>query len=116
VEVKTVDGVESVAADRVINCTGPSLHYRHVGSALLESLLQQGLATPGAMDAGFRTSRDGAMIEEDGAVSQVLYNLGPGRLGTLLESIAVPEIREQAVALALLLKKRVGCRICRQAA
>ena len=116
VEVKTVDGVESVAADRVINCTGPSLHYRHVGSALLESLLRQGLATPGAMDAGFRTSRDGAMIEEDGAVSQVLYNLGPGRLGTLLESIAVPEIREQAVALASLLKKRVGCRICRQAA
>jgi uncharacterized NAD(P)/FAD-binding protein YdhS len=32
--------------------------------------------------------------------SNVLFNVGPGRQGTLLESIAVPEIREQAAGFA----------------
>ncbi len=34
------------------------------------------------------------------------FDPGPGRLGTLLESIAVPELRQQAVALAETLAKR----------
>jgi hypothetical protein len=36
----------------------------------------------------------------DGSYSPILFNLGPARLGTLIESIAVPELREQAVDLA----------------
>lgn len=40
------------------------------------------------------------MVDARGRVSTVIYNLGPGRLGTLLESIAVPEIRTQATELA----------------
>ncbi len=43
------------------------------------------------------------MIDAKGHASCTLFNLGPGRLGTLLESIAVPEIRQQAVNLAAVL-------------
>jgi len=42
-------------------------------------------------------------------VTEVLFNLGPGRLGTLLESIAIPEIREQAVELAEMLVNEKVC-------
>jgi hydroxyacylglutathione hydrolase len=37
----------------------------------------------------------------------MIFNLGPGRLGDLLESIAVPEIRQQAVELASILADRM---------
>jgi hydroxyacylglutathione hydrolase len=47
------------------------------------------------------------MIDVDGQESNSLFNIGQGRLGTLLESIAVPEIREQAVELASLLAERL---------
>lgn len=116
VTVKMANGAEHIAADRVINCTGPSLHYRRVRSPLLESLFSQGLVTAGEAGAGFRTTPEGAMIGENGLASVVLFSLGPGRLGTLLESIAVPEIREQAAELALLLSKRVGCNDCSKVA
>ena len=47
------------------------------------------------------------MVDADGYGSNTLFNLGPGRLGTLLESIAVPEIRYQAVQLAAVLAEKL---------
>ena len=37
-----------------------------------------------------------------------MFNLGPGRLGDLLESIAIPEIRQQAFELASTLADRMS--------
>ncbi len=37
----------------------------------------------------------------------MLFNLGPGRLGTLSESIAIPEIRQQAIEIAAVLAWRL---------
>jgi len=102
-------GVESFETARVINCTGPSMNYRRVNSPLLESLFAQGLATAGPLGGGLNCTREGALIGADGGVSEVLFNLGPGRLGTLLESIAIPEIREQAVELAEMLVNEKVC-------
>ena len=39
-------------ADRVINCTGPSMNYRRVGVPLLDQLFARGLARPGPLGAG----------------------------------------------------------------
>jgi hydroxyacylglutathione hydrolase len=89
-----------VAAARVINCTGPAMNYRRVGSALLNSLFAQGLISPGPLGGGLWSNEHGALRAEDGTYSRVLFNLGPGRQGTLLESIAMPELRVQAAALA----------------
>jgi hydroxyacylglutathione hydrolase len=109
VTIRNGHGSESFTSARVINCTGPSMNYRRVRSPLLESLFAQGVATSGPMGGGFDCTRDGALIGADGEASEVLFNLGPGRLGTLLESIAIPEIREQAVALAGVLVAAGAC-------
>jgi hydroxyacylglutathione hydrolase len=102
-------GTESFETARVINCTGPSMNYRRVKSPLLESLFAQGLVSAGPLGGGFYCTQEGALIGADGAASEVLFHLGPGRLGTLLESIAIPEIRQQAVELAELLVNQMAC-------
>jgi hydroxyacylglutathione hydrolase len=96
----SVGDSESFYADRVINCTGPSMNYRRVPSTLLQNLFKKGLVTSGPLGAGFHCSQDGAVIDAGGCASATIFNLGPGRLGDLLESIAIPEIRQQAVELA----------------
>ncbi|WP_158615243.1 FAD/NAD(P)-binding protein [Acidipila sp. EB88] len=99
--------LETIKTGRVINCTGPNMNYRGVDSALLQNLFAQGLASSGALGGGFHTTRLGALIGADGKISEKLFNLGPGRLGTLLESIAIPELRMQAVEMAALLADRL---------
>jgi uncharacterized NAD(P)/FAD-binding protein YdhS len=107
VQFRTADGeVEELAAGRVINCTGPNMNYRRVGSSLLDSLFAQGLAVAGPLGSGLWTDQNGALRNQDGSFSDILFNVGPGRQGTLLESIAVPELRCQAAAMATLLVDR----------
>jgi uncharacterized NAD(P)/FAD-binding protein YdhS len=107
VTIRTSSGTECFVTARVINCTGPNMNYRRVDSPLLKRLLQQGLITVGPLGGGFNTTRCGALIAADGKTSNVLFNLGPGRLGTLIESIAVREIRQQAVEIAKVLAGQV---------
>jgi uncharacterized NAD(P)/FAD-binding protein YdhS len=107
VTIRTPEGTASFRTARVINCTGPSMNYRRVNSSLLESLFTKGLVSAGPMGGGFNCTRSGALIGANGETSDVLFNLGPGRLGTLLESIAIPEIREQAIELAKILARDV---------
>jgi uncharacterized NAD(P)/FAD-binding protein YdhS len=103
VTFRTQEGFESLAAVRVINCTGPSMNYHRVGSPLLNRLFEEGMVSSGPLGDGFLCASTGAMVDKSGNVSDRIFNLGPGRLGTLLESIAVPEIREQATHLAELM-------------
>jgi uncharacterized NAD(P)/FAD-binding protein YdhS len=105
--VRSHDDSESFYADRVINCTGPSMNYRRVPSTLFQNLFKRGLVTSGPLGTGFHCSQDGAVIDAGGHASEVIFNLGPGRLGDLLESIAIPEIRQQAVELASVLADRM---------
>lgn len=93
---------------RVINCTGPDMNYRRVGSVLLNGLFAQGLVTRGPLGAGMWSDEDGALRASDGSFSAVLFQVGPGRQGTLIESIAVPELREQAYAMACRLSEKVN--------
>lgn len=100
ITLQTHTGVESFCVHRVINCTGPSMNYRRIESPLLRSLFDKGMVTAGPFGGGFHCANDGAVVDARGQVSETLFNLGPGRLGDLIESIAVPEIRQQAVDLA----------------
>jgi hydroxyacylglutathione hydrolase len=95
--------IEQIEPARVINCTGPNLNYRKVGSPLLNSLFTQGLSTPGPLGTALATDGNGALKATNGTYSRVLFHVGPGRQGNLLEAIAVPELREQAAALAVFL-------------
>ena len=107
VSVHDHNGTYSFEVNRVINCTGPSMNYRRVQSELMRSLFDRGLASPGPLGGGFHCTADGALIGANGVASDVIYNLGPGRLGDLIESIAVPEIRQQAADLAKTLNARL---------
>jgi uncharacterized NAD(P)/FAD-binding protein YdhS len=107
ITLRTQPGNETFYADRVINCTGPSMNYRRIPSTLLGNMFRRGLVTSGPLGTGFHCSRTGAVITSDGHASKIIFNIGPGRLGDLLESIAVPEIRQQAVELASTLSDRI---------
>ena len=100
ITLRTPHGTEELVAMRVINCTGPIMNYRRVDSLLLQGLFQQGLLVSGSLGGGLVSDAAGALIAQDGTASQVLFNVGPGRLGVLLESIAIPELRQQAFDLA----------------
>src|ERR1700733_870112 len=107
ITVRSRDHSESFYAGRVINCTGPSMNYRRVPSTLLQNMFNRGLVISGPSGTGFHCSQDGAVIDAAGYASEIIFNLGPGRLGDVIESIAVPEIRQQAVELASTLADRI---------
>lgn len=85
---------------RLFNCTGPQTDPRRVDSALLASLLAQGLARPDPLGLGLDTLFNGALLNAAGMPSRTLFTLGPLRKGALWETTAVPEIRRQAAMLA----------------
>ena len=87
---------ETVDVDFVINCTGPTGDLSRIESPLVSSLLKD-LASMDPLRMGFRVNPDsGAVVDARGRESKRLFALGPLRKGTLWETVAVPELREQA--------------------
>jgi uncharacterized NAD(P)/FAD-binding protein YdhS len=96
-----------LCAHRMVNCTGSEQDYRRVDSQLLRSLFGKGWLQANPPGVGVRTEEDGAVVDRHGAVMPWLYAIGSMRIGGLLETTAVPEIRGQAAALAkTLLRER----------
>ena len=85
-----------LSVDRVINCTAPETDCRRLQDPFVSNLLARGMVRPDPLFLGLDVSADGALIDQDGTASDSLYALGPARKGSLWESTAVPEIREQA--------------------
>ncbi|MBA2254371.1 MAG: FAD/NAD(P)-binding protein [Chloroflexi bacterium] len=90
----------SIIVGRVINCTGPTSEYRKLEHPLVRGLFAAGLATPDPLHLGLETADDGALVDAAGRPSRIIFAIGPVRKGSLWETTAVPELREQAVALA----------------
>jgi uncharacterized NAD(P)/FAD-binding protein YdhS len=86
--------------ERAINCAGFVCHYSKIGHPLLRNLLASGEIAPGPLGIGFKATSPGQLLRPDGEPSEGLFTLGPCRRGPLFESVAVPEIRVQAVELA----------------
>ncbi|HEX8617026.1 MAG TPA: FAD/NAD(P)-binding protein [Thermoanaerobaculia bacterium] len=85
---------------RVINCTGPASDYAKLDLPLVVQLRRAGWLVPDPLRLGVETSADGRFIGADGQPVDGLFTLGPLRRPALWESTAIPEIREQAAALA----------------
>jgi uncharacterized NAD(P)/FAD-binding protein YdhS len=94
---------ELLDADVLVNATGPSRSVSGYADPLTRGLLASGRACPDELGIGLATSADGALIDVEGEVSRCCFTLGPPRRGELLESTAIPEIRQQAAQLARLL-------------
>ena len=87
--------VNSISVDRVINCTGPESDCRRLDNRLITSLLASGSTRPDPLFLGLDISPDGALVNQDGTISDSLFAVGPIRKGSVWESTAVPELREQ---------------------
>ncbi|OQP85178.1 pyridine nucleotide-disulfide oxidoreductase [Xanthomonas phaseoli pv. syngonii LMG 9055] len=84
----------------LVNATGVEMRVQAMGNRLLQQLLGQGIAVAGPHGIGVDTGPDGSLIDADGRMQPQLRVIGSLRIGTLWESLAVPELREQAAAIA----------------
>jgi uncharacterized NAD(P)/FAD-binding protein YdhS len=101
VTVRGAAGREStMAADWVVNCSGPNFDLRRAGSQLLCSLFTSGAARAGPLGFGLDVTADGSLIDCRGGVSSSVSVVGPLRRGVEWETTAIPDIRRQVEALA----------------
>jgi uncharacterized NAD(P)/FAD-binding protein YdhS len=66
----------------------------------MQSLFHQAQVSPCELGTGLLTNEHGAVIDQAGRPSARLFAIGPLRSGGLFETVALPEIRVQAEALA----------------
>ncbi len=100
----------------VINATGASADVTATADGLLRGLLDCGLARPDPLRLGIEADAAGAVLDASGAPSEILFTLGPPLRGQLYETTAMPEIRDQAAALAARLIEAVRGRYARSSA
>ncbi len=93
---------------RVLNCTGAESNYRKLADPLVRHLMRHGLAHADPLHLGLATADDGALAGTTGAATLPIWTLGPCRKGSLWETTAVPEIRQQAAALAARILERLA--------
>jgi len=94
------DAVEAMRVARIVNCTGPELDIVRSGEPLLLNLLAAGRIRPDPLKVGVEVDLDCRAVGADGASADDLYVIGPLTRGTFWESVAVPDIRTQAVKVA----------------
>ena len=84
----------------LINGTGATGNIRASATPLLRDLFATGQARPDALGLGLDATPAGALLDRAGQPSSTLFTLGPPLRGLWYETTAIPEIREQAAALA----------------
>jgi uncharacterized NAD(P)/FAD-binding protein YdhS len=84
-----------------INATGPATDITRTADPLLTDLFGRGLARPDPLGLGLDATPGGALLGAAGRASGTLFTLGPPLRGLWYETTAIPEIRDQAAALAL---------------
>ena len=100
VSVAAGGAVSQLTAGWLINATGPGPDITASPDPLLRDLLSRGQARPDPHRLGIDASPDGAVLDSTGTPSAALFTLGPTLRGLRYETTAVPEIRDQAAALA----------------
>jgi len=94
-----LDSGQSIEADHIVVCTGPSGDVRN--NSLGRLLVARGYAQPGPLNWGYLVDAGtGALINGKSHADHRLLAIGPLRKGVLGESTAIPEIRQQAADIA----------------
>ncbi|MCU0523554.1 MAG: FAD/NAD(P)-binding protein [Elainella sp. Prado103] len=101
-------GLQSLQVGTIVNCTGSECNYRKLRQPLIKQLLQAGLVQPDPLGLGLKVAANGALIQADQRASSWLFTLGAAQKGSLWETTAVPELRQQAVTLAQALWQSLG--------
>ncbi|WP_172448479.1 FAD/NAD(P)-binding protein [Caulobacter mirabilis] len=97
---------ETLAAARVINCTGPRSDLKGLEVPLFADLARRGLIAPDALGLGLETA-DCAVLSARGEASTWLHAVGPLTRPAWWEITAVPEIAAQVDGLAHVLARDV---------
>ena len=100
VQIDQGDQTAEIAVGWLINATGPAADITSTPDPLLRGLLDGGVATPDPLRLGLQADAGGALLDVSGRPSGTLFTLGPPLRGQLYETTAMPEIRDQAAALA----------------
>lgn len=95
---------ETVQVSRIYNCTGIIRDVENSSRAILQSLVEAGLAKADPLRLSFHVSRGCQLVARDGKPSDRLYALGPLTRSEFFEIDAIPEIRVQCAELA----KQIG--------
>ncbi len=98
---------EQIHVARVINCTGPVSDITRSDNGLIRNLVSHGLIAPDPLQLGINATFDGAVIDRENKVSDMLFTLGSHMKGILWESTAVPDLRVQAERLSVLLLQKI---------
>jgi uncharacterized NAD(P)/FAD-binding protein YdhS len=88
-------GQRKIAADWLINCSGPQSDFACIREPLIRNLLKTGTARPDALRLGLDVGANLALVRRDGTASRRLFALGPPTRGVFWEITAVPDIRNQ---------------------
>jgi uncharacterized NAD(P)/FAD-binding protein YdhS len=99
-------GASSLQSERfayAFNCTGPLHSMARTRDPLLRSLLDAGQARPDHLGIGLEVDERSRLVGSDR-----LWALGPLTKGRYWEIIAVPDIREQAAAVADDIAREIG--------
>ncbi len=89
-----------LGAGWLVNATGPAPDITASSDPLLRSLIGGGLARPDLLRLGIDAGPDGAVRDAAGEPADDIFTLGPPLRGLWYETTAIPEIRDQAAALA----------------
>jgi uncharacterized NAD(P)/FAD-binding protein YdhS len=92
--------IVEIPAGVVLNGTGATADVTTTSNPVLRHLFATGMARPDPLGLGIDATAQGAVVNSAGVPSDAIYTLGPPLRGLWYETTAVPEIREQAAALA----------------
>jgi uncharacterized NAD(P)/FAD-binding protein YdhS len=98
----------AIAADWVVNCTGPLPSNTSSGNPSVGSLLVDGWLKPDPLGLGVETTAEGLALNHLGVPIPELLVIGTLRKASEWESTAVPELRAQAAEIAKLIIDRAG--------
>lgn len=96
--------MHSLKVDMVINCTGPESNFRKHNLPLLIDMMKKGCLVSDELNMGIGCNEEGKVLNDKGQPDELVYCMGHLRKGTLWETTAVRELREQAREIAQTIK------------
>lgn len=92
-----VGSIESISADHIVNCSGPEYNLLKRSEGLISSLIENGLVLADSLGMGLKLEDKEFLA---GNNEGKIFALGALLFGERFEITSVPEIRDQAAAIA----------------
>ena len=100
---------ERITVERVINCTGPENNIKNNANRFLYNLWKRGIIVPDMLELGiYADTDDFRIINSHGIKLSNVFTLGTNLKGMLWETVAVPELRQQADKLSEVILAQIG--------